>query len=107
MKGSRALDNTYVAATGYLFSASARSDVPKASSQPRPLMEAVSFLLRAVNEYFNPLESISSTASGNSSSIRSVILKLGTKGVCPPSGGGTSQNSITFLGYSDIWLTKH
>lgn len=91
----------------YLLSASAQSDVPKVFSQPLPLMEDVSFLLRAVNVYFNPFSSIFSTASGNSSSILSVTRKLGTKGVSPPSGGGISQKNITFFGDSLIWLVRH
>nr|GMD80422.1 protein MIZU-KUSSEI 1-like [Ipomoea batatas] len=76
------------------------SEVPKASSHPRPLIEPTSLLLGAENVYLSPFFSISSTASGNSSTILSVILKLGTKGVSPPSGGGTSQNNITFFGLS-------
>lgn len=91
----------------YLLSASARSDVPKVSSQTLPLMEFVSFLLRAVNVYINPFSSISSTASGNSSSILSATRKLGTKGFSPPSGGGISQKSITFFGHSLIWSVRH
>lgn len=87
----------------YLFSASLRSEVPKVSSHPLPLMEETLLALGAVNVYFNPFSSISFTSSGNSSIIFSVTLKLGTKGVSPPSGGGISQKSITFLGYSLIW----
>lgn len=86
----------------YLCSATIGSDVPNASSHPLPRIEEVSFLLSAVNEYRRPLSSISLTASGNSSNILSVTLKLGTNGVSPPSGGGTSQKSITFVGKSLI-----
>ena len=89
---------------GYLFSASIGSDEPKVSCQPLPLIEDVSFLLRAVNVYFKPFLSISSTSLGNSFTIFSVTLKLGTIGVSPPSGGGISQYSITLFGYSFIYL---
>jgi Fic family protein len=81
---------------------SALSEVAKAFSHPRPRIHLVSFLLSAVNVYRRPLASSSSTISGNSASARSATQKLGTNGVSPPDGGGTSQNRITFPGNSLI-----
>jgi hypothetical protein len=76
---------------------SALSEVAKAFSHPRPRIHLVSFLLSAVNVYRRPLASSSSTISGNSA-----MRKLGTNGVSPPDGGGTSQNRITVPGNSLI-----
>ncbi|KAB5516319.1 hypothetical protein DKX38_026967 [Salix brachista] len=87
---------------------SALSDVPKASSQPLPLIDDVSSLLRAVKVYFSLFASTSSTASGNSSSILSVTLKLGTKGVCPPSGEDSyGKFLLGFLVFSAYKTKRH